>query len=394
MRYLACALIVATACTASTPRSSPLTTSAAPPAAETASARTLPPKTAPPSATVAPGVHRLDSIGGQAGVSPDGSWIGASSASGVSGKFRLFRNDGLFVREFELPTPIWDWSPDSSGLFVALDLPQRAPKLGLVDLVKGGVRDTGLEMAEVQLSRDGSWIIAEHQEGCCVGVTTPEIWVAPRAANRAPTTIARAANSRSLSLLGADARSGVVYRDGNEVRRVPIVGGSAQIVGTIAGPVAVKGSTSPDGLAIAVRGYEPAGWHIVANATTRPWDPGVGDIVELAVGRALLTGARPQWIGPHDLLVSVPTGLARVDTVTGARSPLSGALRQGEQVLAYAAPRLLIARGARVATIDLQTGADVDLGIDLGTDARAARGFALPQGGFIVSTVIETYRID
>jgi hypothetical protein len=285
--------------------------------------------------------------------------------------------------------------PDSSGLFVALDAPQRSPLLGIADVAGGPARSTGLQMAHASLSRDGKWIVAEHQEGCCASVTTPEIWIAPRSGGDAKTLVTAKSDAKGLALLGIDAGDRLLFRDGGQVLRVALTGGTPQSLGTVADfKTTLAGSTSPDGLVILVRGYDPLRWYIVAKDGVASFDAGAGGIVEDRQGMKLLFSSVPIWIGPHELLVSGSAGLGRFDTLTGSRGPLAGSMQPGDLALAYGSGRLLIARGTRGIVIDAGSGRESDIGIDLGTDTAGTRASALPNGSFVLSTAISTYRID
>jgi hypothetical protein len=69
-------------------------------------------------------------------------------------------------------------------------------------------------------------------------------------------------------------------------------------------------------------------------------------------------------------------------------------MQPGDLALAYGSGRLLIARGTRGIVIDAGSGRESDIGIDLDTDTAGTRASALPNGSFVLSTAISTYRID
>jgi hypothetical protein len=352
--------------------------------------------------------RRIDGVGGRAQVSPDGKLIAAPEAP-PAGKVPytpaalISDLDGKLVRRIEAPGGTWRWIPDSSGLFVALDAPQRSPSLGIADLATGTVRDTGLQMAGASLSRDGKWILAVHQVGCCVAVEQREIWIAPRAGGSARLFLrSKTERQQPIGILGIDAQDRLVYRDHDEVLRVPIAGGTPQSLGTLASAAVLSnekgftdGDTSPDGMAMLVRTYDPLRWHIVANDRVVPWAEN-GSIVEDRQGLRLQYYSAALWSGPHSFLVRLSTGeLSSFDAVTGMPIvPFRAAIGTNDLALAQDRGRLLVARDRGAIVIDLATGRQGDAGIDLGQDTAGTRASALPGGGFIVSTVSATYRID
>ncbi len=353
------------------------------------------------------GARVISGINGMIGrvqVSPDGKWI-ALTPPQPSGKgipwtptIELHDLDGRLVRSVDVPTPNWAWMPDSSGIFVALDVPQRPASLGVLDIAGGAPRATGMMMARQTLSRDGRWIVAEHAEGCCASVTTPQIRIAPRSGGDAMTLVAARSDSMGLSLLGIDSADRVVYGDGGQILRVPVTGGTPQALGTIAEyKTTLPGNPSPDGTVVLVRGYEPLRWYVIANDRVTQWADGAGAIVDDFQGERLLFGTAARWIGPHALLVRAPSGdLSSFDVLTGAATATKARLGTGDLALAYDHGRLLVARDRSTLVIDLATGRESDAAVNaMDVDgARASRAFALPAGGFILSTLTSTYRID
>src|SRR4029078_2448854 len=111
-------------------------------------------------------------------------------------------------------------------------------------------RAVGMSMVNQQLSRDGKWIIGERAEGCCTQVTYPEIRIAPRAGGDVKALVTAIGPSSAVLIVGIDASDRLVYRDGSRVLRVPISGGTAQLLGTLPQPNVQAGNASPDGAAI------------------------------------------------------------------------------------------------------------------------------------------------
>lgn len=370
------------------------TTSAAPRAASSAAATNAPTLSARPVA-----YRVLSSVPGRATVSPDGRWIVAPKASAGRSPFelvQLFTIDGTFVRDLT-DGVFWSWLPDSSGIFVALMVPQRAPPLTIVDL-DGRVITTELLLAQQTLSRDGRLVVAGHQEGCCVSIIQREIRVARRDGSGTRTLVTSQVPSepQTVALLGVDASDRAVYRDGTRIGRIPLAGGATTTLATSADYARViPGNTSPDGTAILARGYEPARWFVIANDRVTAWDDSLDLIVEDGAGPAK-GGRGPMWIGPHVLLAQDRSGsLFAVDALTLARAPQTGRLVSGDVALAYQSGTLLVARGAIFVVLDTRTGAVRDTGLDLrpfgGPGFQVA---ALPAGGFLLSNDTATYRID
>jgi hypothetical protein len=289
--------------------------------------------------------------------------------------------------------------PDSSGIFVALDAPQRPATLGVVDVTGLAPRTTGLMMASETLSRDGKWIVAAQAEGCCASVTYPEIRIAPRGGGDPRTLVTAKSDPKSLSVLGIDALDRVVYREGGQILRIALAGGPPQAVGMISDfKTTLPGNVSPDGTVVLVRGYEPQRWYVIANDRVAPWVDGVGAIVEDLQGEVVLFGTAALWTGPHTLLVRAPSGaLSSFDALAGASAPTKASVKIDDVVLAHDHGRLLVGRAGRGLLVDLATGRETDVGVDFGPPADGARGWraaALPGGGFILSTLTSTYRID
>ena len=358
-----------------------------------------------PSATPAVSARLIAGVGGRVQVSPDGKWMALTPAQpgGKGGPpwiptIELHDIDGKLVRSVEVPTPNWTWMPDSSGLFVWMDAPQRPATLGVLDIIgTAPARATALMMADQTLSRDGQWIIAAQAAGCCMFVTYPAIDMAPRGGGDAKTLVAAKTDAKSVALLGIDVADRVVYRDADQILRVGLSGGPARVLGSIADfKTTMAGNTSPDGTVILVRGYEPQRWYVIAHDRVSLWDDSSGEIVTDYRGERLLFGTAARWIGPHTLLVRAPSGqLSSFDVLTGLPTLTKASLRSDDIVLAHDRGRLLVARGKSSLVLDIATGSETDVAVETTSDgARASRAWALPSGGFVLSTLTATYRID
>lgn len=328
-------------------------------------------------------------------MSPDGRWFVAQGQR-LDSPLQLFTIDGASVREFDAGR-FSGWLPDSSGLFVALEIPQRAPPLAILEL-NGRIVETDLQLSREALSRDGKLIVAQQQEGCCVAIVQREIRVARRDGSDTRTLVSSAITSepQPVFLLGVDAADRVVYRDGTNIMRIPLAGGTATRLGTSADYARLSSaSTSPDGTAIFTTGSREARSQIVANDRVTPWDYAIGSVVEDGNPFPFRSGL-PVWVGPHTLLMQDPDSrtLFTFDAVTAIRTKQAGQLLPGDMVLAAQRETLLVVRSGFVTLMDLGTGSVRDLGIDLRPSSEANHGAALPTGGFIISGPAGTFRID
>lgn len=385
--------VIAAACAAPPPAASSATASTSTPQTSGSMASAAPTATIAASAAPAP-YRQLVGVPGHALASPDGRWIVAPRSGRFESPLQLYTVDGALVRELGAAS-YWTWLADSSGLFVAVLVPQRAPPMHLMDL-EGRMTGTDLQLSNETLSRDGKLIVAEHQEGCCVAIVQREIRVARRDGTGTRTLVlSTSPEPQPVALLGVDASDRVVYRDGASIMRVPLAGGAAAQLAASADLVrVVPGGTSPDGLAIVARASEPTRWYTVADDTVRPIGTGIGVVVEdgnrvLGKQRGIL------WVGPHSFLTRDDTGAVfEVDAVTLARAGRAARLLATDVALAHGGGRLLIIRGPRVMLLDLNTGAVQETGLDLGPDSDSAHAIPVRGGGFILSSSRGTYRID
>jgi hypothetical protein len=396
-----CCALLAAACAPAAQAPSPTpaaTVTATPTLHATATATATATASPTPTRTLAPGVRRLDSVAGRAVASPDGKWIGVAPAGGV-GPFALqvFDVEGRLQRTHTLPTPNWRWLEDSSGFFVALDAPQRSSALGIIELAGGAARDTGLQMSGESLSRDRTWVVAAHEEGCCADVLRREIWATLRMGG--PTrVVAKAASTekQAIAILGIDARDRVVYRDAADIFSVPVTGGTPQRLGPTAGDwrKTFIGTASPDGLAIMVITVDPAIWAVVSGDRVTAWPSSAGEVLPMRTAEKPTT-TTPVWTADHSLLVRTTTGgLAAVNVVSLEQTALGGRLVDGDVPLAYRQLKLLVARAGELIVLDVASNNVRSTGIDVGQKLPGLTASALPGGGFIVSLDGTTYRID
>lgn len=342
----------------------------------------------------------MSSVPGRATVSPDGRWIAALKrppGGSIFESIQLFTIDGTPTREITDAGVFWGWLPDSSGLFIAPMVPQRAPPLAIVNL-DGGVISTELQLSHQTLSRDGMFIVAEHQEGCCVAIIQREIRVARRDGTGTRTLVISQVPSEphTVALLGVDASDRAIFRDGAKIMRIRLTGGASTTLATSSEFARVIGrNTSPDGAAIVARSYEPAPWLVIANDRVTAWEDSLGSLVEDGNPGLVKTGPAPLWVGPHTVLTRDQSGsLSLVDALTNARTPQVGRLLNGDVVLAHQRGTLLVVRGGVVVLLDLSTGGVRETGLDLRPNSEGTHAFALPGGGFVLSSSTTTYRID
>jgi hypothetical protein len=381
--------LVAAACV-STPAAVPTTSVVQSPAQSSGT------PTRSPTISVGPSAYRALAVPGGAASSPDGRWFVAQGQRDPS-PLRLFTIDGVPVREFDAGR-FWAWLPDSSGLFVALEVPQRAPPLAILEL-NGHVTTTELQLSRQTLSRDGKLIVAQQQEGCCAAIVQREVRVARRDGSGTRTLVSSSITSepQPVFLLGVDAADRAVYRDGTNIMRIPLDGGTAVRLATSPDYAQLSAaSTSPDGTAIFATGIREARSHIVANDRVTPWDYAIGSVVEDGNPFPFRSGLDPVWVGPHTLLAQDPDSrtLFTFDALTAIRTKQAAQFLPGDMVLAAQGERLLIVRSGFVVLVDLGTGFVRELGIDLRPSSEAEHGAALPTGGFIVSGPAGTFRID
>jgi hypothetical protein len=302
----------------------------------------------------------------------------------------------MLARQFADAGRFAGWLPDSTGIFVALEIPQRAPPLAIVDL-DGRVVTTDLQLSHQMLSRDGAVIVAEQQEGCCMLVTQREIRAARRDGSRTRTLVVSQvlSGSHPVALLGVDASDRVVYRDGTRIVRMSLSGGATTLATAPEYARVIHGTTSPDGTATFARGFEPERWHLIANDRVTAWDASLDLILGNSAGPAR-GGLAPLWIGPHAFVAQEASGsLFVVDAQALTRTMLAGRVMTGDFVLGYQNVTLLIVRAEIFVLLNLRTGAVRDTGLDLRPVGGPGFQHApLPSGGFVLSNDSATYRID
>lgn len=296
-------------------------------------------------------------------VSPDGTKVVSVQQGGRGGERKYLIQDlrgGAVLREY-VDTKAggrFEWLPDSSGVLIELAAGQRAGPLGVFS-VTGGIRETGLDYANVAISPDRRWIAAERQEGCCVAIRVREIRIAPFAGGPARTlvtTTAPDAVPAPISLLGWDGEA-VIYRDGSRIFRTTLDGQRSELAlpQSAAGrTIASSRGTSPDQKAILACAADPQRFWVIAGgalldlpSTLRPaWptnDPWCGPDTQPV-----------PWIGGHDLVLRDATGkLVAFDPMTGATRALAVV---ADAVLAASGDVLLVRIGTDVLTISLATG--------------------------------------
>jgi hypothetical protein len=251
-------------------------------------------------------------------------------------------------------------------------------------------------MTTPMLSRDRSWIVAEHQEGCCAAIQSREIWATLRTGG--PTrvvTMAKSSEQQAIAILGIDARDRLVYRDAADIYSVPVTGGPSQRLGTTPGDwhKTFIGTTSPDGTVVMVVTVDPAIWGVVSGDHAAAWPSTAGEIVAMRTADRQ-TATTPVWTADHSLLVRTAAGgLAAVNVVSLEQTPLSGKLQDSDVLLAYRQLKLLIGRGRDILVLDISSNAVRETGLSRNSDA-GVNASALPGGGFVVTTESGTYRID
>lgn len=348
-------------------------------------------------------VQQLPDVPGHATASPDGNWIIAltpppTTKTSYLPTLRLYDKTGAFVTEIPsngAPAFGWAWLPDASGVFIGLDAPQHAATLAIAEL-DGAITMTGLQFANPLLSRDGSWIVAEHQDGCCASIEQKEIWVAPRHGGD-PRVLVRtrtAGRIQPIALLGIDSHDRVLYRDSDAIMRVPIAGSAPEELtrGSEYANV-IMGDVSPSGRAILFRGFDPARWYAVSDIRDAPfrWSENAwGSILEQG---SKASGTRAMWWN-DDSLLTVKAGRVWLIPIGGDNfGELPLALGPHDFVLAFSGRRALLARDMRATVVDLTSGRETDLGVTL-NDPRGTFGSPLADGHFLLSTLSATYRVD
>ncbi|MDQ1584353.1 MAG: hypothetical protein QOF36_2407 [Microbacteriaceae bacterium] len=364
------------------------------------SAGTSAPSIAAPSASLSPsglpaGIKRSSlNPPTNAIFSPDGRYVVYGSGSTLT----IIAIDGSL--NVSTPASGWPrWLPDSSGLFVATSAPQRAGPLAFVGL-DGKISALPLEFTNPMVSNDGTTIVAEHQEGCCMNIVQREIRVAQRSGGPARvlvTSSAPAAATQSIVLLGIDGQDRVLYRDDERIALIPLSGGPSAELAIPRGlvpPFVLADSVSPDRSVILLRTYEPTAEWMLFNGKLQPFPSEAGAIVRLGASKGV--GASPLWLGAQTILVRTESGtLGSYDLARYTPGYGSNAMQtvlpyvDGDAVLAFGNGALLWRSGDHVHIITLDTHRDRDTG--LVAPVRLAGAIA---GGFLLIGDAGSYEIS
>jgi hypothetical protein len=349
--------------------------SCAPTPALTNDAAPSPTETAMPSpsavATSAPHAYReVTPLGDGPAMSPDGQTVVSmrQGSNGVPPSYVFQRLDGTVILQRESVMGWPEWLPDSSAVFIPLASMQRAGPLGVLRL-DGTLAETGLDDANPALSPDGTWIAAERQEGCCVGIGIHEIRIAPRAGGPVRSLVTSAdAALQPVSLLGWSPEGAVIYRDGAHIRSVTVDGRSAELTGSpIARPSLTRSAVSPDGRVILGCAADPLVFWVIAGGAVAelgaqpawplrvPWCSGPGEVI---------------WIGGHELPVRDAGGrLQAFDAVTATSRAI--ALPAAATLVSASGDALLVSTDGDLHLVSVSTGIDRAVGLRAGPDASA-----------------------
>lgn len=334
-----------------------------------------------------------------AAFSPDGRSVAYQPSN--TNTLVLARIDGTIITRTPANGP-WRWLPDSTGLFIQTSAPQRAGPLAILEL-DGKITETPLELTNPMLSGDGKTIVAEQQEGCCVGIIQREIRAASRTSGPSRvvvTSSAPATATQAVVLLGIDAQDRVLYRDGDRIGLVPLAGGPRADLAIPPGLVPSQvfaDFASPDRSVILLQSFDPTAAWMLFKGQLVPFPSEAGTIIRAGQASKGL-GASPVWLGPQTILVRSRDGwLGSYDL--GAYTPGFGsnALRTilpqfpAENVLAYGGGSILWRSGDHVHVLALATRQDRDTGLVLATPSAVAGGIA---GGFLLTTESESYEIS
>jgi hypothetical protein len=353
-------LIIAMALVVSCASGPALTGAVAPSASPSAA---LPTITAAP--TVAPHAYReITALGDFMRLSPDGQTV-VSMVQGPKGTISYVafqRLDGTLIGKVDNLTAMsWpEWLPDSSAVFISLAAGQRAGPLGVLS-PDGRLLETGLDDANPALSPDGTWIAAEREEGCCVGIRIHEIWIAPRVGGP-PRTLVTSTDPapQPISFLGWSPGGEVVYRDGARIRSVTLGGRITEIAAP--GRTMTLSAVSPDGRVILGCEADPLAFWAIANG--RVIDLGAQPAWPLRVPWC----SRPDeviWLGSHELAVRDAAGrLQAFDAATGATRPI--ALPAGAALVSASGDTLLVSIDGDLHLVSALTGAARAVGLTSG----------------------------
>lgn len=330
--------------------------------------------------------------------SPDGRHVAYQSSNAIV----LAQIDGMIVTRTPVLGGPWSWLPDSTGLFIATSAPQRAGPLAILEL-GGKITELPLQLANPMLSGDGTTVVAEQQEGCCMNIIQREIRASSRSGGAARVVVSSSqpvAVTQPVVLLGIDAQDRVLYRDGDRIGLMPLVGGPREGLAIPAGLVPsslIADSASPDRSVIVLRSFDPTAAWMFFKGRLLPFPSEAGTIVR--AGRASTgAGPRPVWLGPQTVLVRSSGGwLGSYDLSAYTPGYGSNALRTivpqfpVDTALAARDGSILWRNGDHVHVLALATRQDRDTGLVLATPDAVAVGIA---GGFLLTTESGSYEIS
>jgi hypothetical protein len=326
---------------------------------------TSPSAALPTASAVAPHAYReVTAFGDFMRLSPDGQTVVSlvQGPKGTTSYFAFQRLDGTIIGTVDNLTAMSspEWLPDSSGVFISLAAGQRAGPLGVLS-PDGRLLETGLDDANPALSPDGTWIAAERQEGCCVGIRIHEIRIAPRAGGPVRTLVTSTDPApQPVSLLGWSPGGEVIYRDGARIRSVTL-GGRITELAAPGRPLTVS-AVSPDGRVILGCAAEPLAFWVITNGTIAdlgaqpawplrvPWCSRADEVI---------------WLGAHELPLRDAAGRVHAfDPATGATHALS--LPAGAALLSASGDTLLVSIDRDLHLVSASTGSDRTVGLRSG----------------------------
>jgi len=315
--------------------------------------------------TVVPHAYReITALGDFMRLSPDGQTVVSmvQRAKGTTSYFAFQRLDGTVIGAVDNLTAMSgpEWLPDSSGVFISLAAGQRAGPLGVLS-PDGRLLETGLDDANPALSPDGTWIAAERQEGCCVGIRIHEIRITPRAGGPVRTLVTSTDPApQPVSLLGWSPGGEVIYRDGARIRSVTLGGRITELAAP--GRPLTASAVSPDGRVILACAADPLAFWVITNGTVAdlgappawplrvPWCSRADEVI---------------WLGAHELPLRDAGGRVKAfDPATGATHALS--LPAGAALLSASGDTLLVSIDGDLHLVTASTGSDRPVGLRSG----------------------------